>query len=197
MKAARISRGARRRAAGRDEQRELVGQLARAERDLSLAEYPDVAGHEADRGRSEHVPCEREVDGAFLEPLVAEDREIERSGHSAQHGKVVELAVPDLGVPPTGHALARAGEGCLGLEPAAQAPTAERGHERLRAAVAQREGDVVARRPGQAHGRLALERAVRQLPADRGERDVSARELERGGELSDLDALRESGATRS
>ena len=185
---AHLARGATQGGRG-DQQRELVGELAGPEEDLALAEDPDVARDEADDGSPEHVAGEDEVDGALLEPEIAQEGQIQRGGDGAQHRKIMEPAVADLRVTFPGGPLGGAGEARPSLEPAAQAPAAERGQEALRAGVLEVDRDGVAGRPRQADRGLASQRALRELAAEGIEGQVAAAEAERGGELPDLDPL--------
>ena len=191
VNAARISRGARRTAAGGTSSVNCMGELAGPEQDLALAEDPDVTRDEADHGSPEHVAGQHEVDGALLEPEIAQEGQIQRGGDGAEHREVVEPAVADLRVALPGGPLGGAGEARPRLEPAAQAPAAERGQEALRAGVAEVDRDGVAGRPRQADGGLAAQRALRELAAERLEGEIAAAEPERGGELADLYPLRD------
>ena len=191
VKAVRISRGARRTAAGGTSNVRSWASIAGAEQDLALAEDLDVARDEPDLRRPEHVAREHEVDRPFLEPEIAEKREIQRRRDGAEDGEVQELAVADLRAALTGWALRRAGDARASLQPAAQAEASDRGQERLGAGVPEIEVDRVARRGGEPHGRLAPERPVRQLTVKRGEGGSTAAESKRRGDRPDVEALGE------
>ena len=137
----------------------------------------------------EHVAGQGEVDRALLEAKIAEVGQVQRGGHGAEHREVVEASVADLRAPLPGESLRGAVEARLGLEPAAQAAPAERGHERLRARVPEVDGNGIAGRAGEIDGDLTPERAFRELTPERRERQLAAAEADGRGERAHLDAL--------
>src|SRR5215831_4836277 len=181
----------RRSADGRlgDQEGQLVGKLTGREADLTLSQDLDVARDETHDRCPEHVAGEDEVDGAFLEPLIPEERQVQGRRDSAQHRQVVELAISDLGMTLSGGALGGPREARLRLEAAAQLAASKGGQERLRPGVAELERDRVPRRAGEADRRPAFESTVRQLAAEWSEGEVAALEFERSREGPDVHPL--------